>query len=98
MTEQNRRGLSAAGSAGGDAAGLAIHSRGRRRHTGRRFAVPPSAFINGGGCAAAVINQWKRLRRSEYLGGPEGRFQHGQTVCNCQPFCPLFLSRGRSEE
>ena len=31
----------------------------------------PSAFMNGGGCAAAVINQWNRLRRSEYRMGTE---------------------------
>ena len=51
---------------GGDAAGLAIDSRGRRRHTGRRFAVsaprssmvaaaPQQWLINGSGCAAASI-------------------------------------------
>ena len=40
---------------GGDAAELAIHSRGRRRLTGRRFAVRSSAFMNGSGCAAASI-------------------------------------------
>ena len=62
---------------GGDAAGLAIDSRGRRRHTGRRFAVLVASLINGGGCAASLINQWKRLRRGEYQGGPVGRFQHG---------------------
>ena len=39
------------------------------------------SFINGGGCAAAVLNQWKRLRRSEYQGGPDGRFQHGHPRC-----------------
>ena len=42
-----------------------------------------SAFINGGGCAASLINQWKRLRRSEYLGGPNGRFQHGHAHAGC---------------
>ena len=31
----------------------------------------PAAFINGGGCAASLINQWMRLRRSEYLRGTD---------------------------
>jgi hypothetical protein len=31
------------------------YSRGRRRLTGRRFAVPTASLINGGGCAAASI-------------------------------------------
>ena len=51
---------------GGDAAKLAIHSRAGGGILVSPPRCAPSAFINGGGCAAAVLNQWKRLRRSEY--------------------------------
>ena len=52
----------------GDAAGFAIDSRGRA--AAPRLVSP--AQSKGGGCAAAVINQWKRLRRSEYVGDRVG--------------------------
>ena len=57
----------------GDAVGLTIHSRGRAAAQGspsRCAVIPP--LINGGGCAASLVNQWKRLRRSEYLGDRMG--------------------------
>jgi hypothetical protein len=63
------RGSSAAGSAGGDAAGLAIDSMGRAAADGSPLRCARSALINGGGSAAAHINQWKRLRRGEYQMG-----------------------------
>ena len=50
-----------------------------RHATGRRLAVSILPLITG--VRAAVFNQWKRLRRSEYLGGPIGQFQHGQPRC-----------------
>ena len=65
-------GFSAAGSAGWDAAGLAIDSRGRAAADGSPLRCAPSAFMNGGGCAASLVNQWKRLRRSEYQGDRKG--------------------------
>ena len=43
----------------------------------------PTAFINGGGCAASLVNQWKRLRRSTVIGGPVGRCQHGHPHAGC---------------
>ena len=78
-----RRGLPAAGSAGWGRRRARDKQHGQAAATGRRLAAPRPAFINGGGCAAAVINQWKRLRRSEHLGGPEGRCQHGHPHAGC---------------
>ena len=62
------RGFSAAGLAGWGRR----QARDRQQGQAAAFVSPlrcaPSAFINGGGCAASLINQWKRLRRSSIRG------------------------------
>ena len=57
---------------GGDAAGLAIDSMAGGGQPVAASLCVCRVTLNGGGCAAAVLNQWKRLRRSEHLGGPMG--------------------------
>ena len=61
LTRRNRRGSQPQVRRDGDAAGLAIHSRGRAAATVSPSRCAPSAFMNGGGCAASF--RWKRLRR-----------------------------------
>ena len=65
LTRRNRRGLTAAGSAGW----------GRRRARDRQQGQA-AAFGSPLRGADSVVNQWWRLRSSEYQGGPRGRFQH----------------------
>ena len=77
-TPQRRRGFSAARSAGCRTPPGSRYTAGAGG--GLRVVASLRLFRRdtGGGCAAAVLHQWKRLRRSEYLGGPNGRFQHGR--------------------
>ena len=62
-----------------------------RRLTGRRLAVRLPRSSDGGGCAASLINQWKRLRRSEYQWGPGGRSQQGHPLGQRDRLCPAWL-------
>ena len=75
----------------GDAVGCAIRQQGQGGGQSVAASLCMPRLLSGGGCAAAVINQRKRLRRGEYLGGPMGRCQHGQTLME-----PVERGRERS--
>ena len=65
----------------GDAAGFAIDRGAAGRHTS------PAALTlllhQWWRLRRVIVNQWKRLRRSEYQWGPVGRFQHGHPHAGC---------------
>ena len=61
----------------GDAAGFAMDSMGRAA-CGSPLRCAPAAFINGGGCAASLVNQWKRLRRGDCWGDRMGDSSMGK--------------------
>ena len=87
------RGSQLAGSAGWGRRRARDRQHGRRR---RRVAASLCSVrvMNGGGCAASVLNQWRRLRRGEYLGGPNGRCQHGQ-LRNTPTILPCVATAGQ---
>lgn len=81
-------------SGGWGRAELAIHSMAgggpRAAPTVRRRC----SLTNGGGCAAAVLNQWRRLRRSEYWG-TAGAIPAWANAGQMSTVYALFLGRGR---
>ena len=73
----NRRGFPAAGSAGWGRRRICDRQQGQAAADGSSPRCAYAAFINGGGCAASLVIQWTRLRRSEHEWGPVGRCQQG---------------------
>ena len=77
---------------GGDAAGLAIHSR---AGGGIRVAASlcSSRVHERWRLRRAVLNQWKRLRRSS-IGGTDGRCQQGKRCATVNRFVHCFSAVG----
>ena len=81
----------AAGSAGWGRRRARDTQQGQAAATGRRLAAPTSAFINGGGCAAAVLINGSGCAAASIWGGPVGRCQQGSQAhigCLC-PACSV---------
>jgi hypothetical protein len=67
-TARSRRGQTAAGSAGWGRRQARDTQQGQLGAARTALVRRQPSLINGGGCAAAVFNQSKRLRRGEYQG------------------------------